>query len=124
MTLAGNSLTLGALGVQGTLTIFGNAGQIATTGAINLGQFNGLNAIAWRKAAGGSDNLLKADSLDQLIWNGAGGITTSTIAFASLPAATNGTMLYCSDCTVASSPCTGSSTGAMAFRVAGAWRCQ
>ena len=42
--------------------------------------------------------------------------------FASLGAAANGTMIYCSDCTFAS-PCAGAGTGAIAKRLAGAWRC-
>lgn len=48
-----------------------------------------------------------------------------SVTFANLPATMpNGAMLYCSNCLLASSPCTGASTGAMALRVAGAWRCQ
>lgn len=48
-----------------------------------------------------------------------------SVTFANLPATMpNGAMLYCSNCLLASSPCTGASTGAMALRVNGAWRCQ
>lgn len=43
-------------------------------------------------------------------------------AFASLGAPTNGSVRYCTDC-AATSPCTGSGTGAMASRVNGAWNC-
>lgn len=54
------------------------------------------------------------------------GTPLNTSIQANLPTTnvTNGTIIYCSDCTVASSPCTGSSTGAFAMRVNGAWRCQ
>jgi hypothetical protein len=41
---------------------------------------------------------------------------------ANLGAATNGSMIYCSDCTVAS-PCAGGGTGAIAKRLNGAWVC-
>lgn len=46
-------------------------------------------------------------------------------AFASLPAANNGTIMFCSNCDPASTPCTtgGASTGAFAFRVNGQWDC-
>lgn len=48
-----------------------------------------------------------------------------SVLFANLPATMpNGALLYCSNCLLASSPCTGASTGAMALRVNGAWRCQ
>lgn len=55
---------------------------------------------------------------------GTNGPQFRSVTQATLPAAGNGTILYCSDCTVATSPCTAGSTGAMAFRVNGAWRCQ
>ena len=41
---------------------------------------------------------------------------------ASLGAATNGSMIYCSDCTIAN-PCAGGGTGAIAKRLNGAWVC-
>ncbi|HYE80379.1 MAG TPA: hypothetical protein VEI97_20570 [bacterium] len=46
----------------------------------------------------------------------------TTQTFANLGAATNGTMIYCSDCTFAN-PCAGAGTGAIAKRLNGAWRC-
>lgn len=42
--------------------------------------------------------------------------------FAGLGAAANGSMIYCSDCTVAS-PCAAAGTGAIAKRLNGAWVC-
>jgi hypothetical protein len=49
----------------------------------------------------------------------------TTVTFANLPATyANGGIVYCSNCLLASSPCSGASTGAMALRVNGAWRCQ
>lgn len=53
-------------------------------------------------------------------WNGG-------TAFASLGTPAVGTVLYCSDCTIATAPCTGGGTGALAIRVNSgtpAWRCQ
>lgn len=41
---------------------------------------------------------------------------------ASLGAATNGSMIYCSDCTIAN-PCAGGGTGAIAKRLNGVWVC-
>lgn len=70
--------------------------------------------------------------------NGAGTVSAPvlllpTITFATLPASTNGTILYCSDCTVttaatcpgtqASCVCATAGAGAFARRVAGAWYC-
>lgn len=53
------------------------------------------------------------------------GIQVTTVTFANLPATyPNGSLLFCSNCAVATSPCTGASTGAFALRVNGAWRCQ
>lgn len=45
------------------------------------------------------------------------------IAFASLGTPVDGTQTYCPDCTYNSNPCTGGSTGAIAKRINGAWRC-
>lgn len=42
--------------------------------------------------------------------------------FANLGAATNGTMIYCDDCTKAT-PCAGAGNGALAKRLNGAWDC-
>lgn len=46
----------------------------------------------------------------------------TTVAFADLGAATNGTLIYCSDCTKAT-PCAGAGNGALAKRLNGAWDC-
>lgn len=43
-------------------------------------------------------------------------------AFGDLGAATNGSIIYCSDCTIAS-PCAGGGNGALAKRLNGAWVC-
>lgn len=46
----------------------------------------------------------------------------SPTTFANLGTPANGAAFYCSDC-AATAPCTGSGTGANAYRVAGAWNC-
>lgn len=45
------------------------------------------------------------------------------IAFADLGTPANGSMTFCTDCLAGSDPCTGSSTGAFAFRRNSAWAC-
>lgn len=53
--------------------------------------------------------------------------TIADTLFASLPATTNGTILYCSDCApttaFVNSTCVGSGTGSLAIRLNGAWKC-
>lgn len=49
-------------------------------------------------------------------------VPVSTL-FANLPASANGTIAYCSDCTEATTPCTGSGSGAFALRQGGQWVC-
>jgi len=50
------------------------------------------------------------------------GIEDTGTTFASLGTPANGTLIYCSDCTIAN-PCAGSGTGAFAKRLNGAWVC-
>jgi hypothetical protein len=50
------------------------------------------------------------------------GPSTPGVAFAALGTPQNGSVVYCSDCTVAS-PCAGGGTGALAKRLNGAWVC-
>lgn len=54
------------------------------------------------------------------------GTPLNTLAFANLPTTnvSNGTVIYCDTCAVATAPCTGASTGALAIRVNATWRCQ
>lgn len=59
---------------------------------------------------------------DWLTIPGSGGATIGGLAFASLPASTNGTILYCTDCTRATT-CAGSGSGAFAHRINSAWSC-
>lgn len=53
------------------------------------------------------------------------GTGISGTTFANLPAAPNGTIIYCADCTVLAAPgaCAGSGTGGFGVRLNGAWTC-
>lgn len=51
-----------------------------------------------------------------------GSLYFTGVAFASLGTPTNGTVVYCTDCTKAT-PCAGASNGALAKRLNGAWDC-
>jgi hypothetical protein len=56
----------------------------------------------------------------------AGGITNSSITYtrlSALPALPNGHVLFCTDCTRNTSPCSGGGSGALAKRVNGTWDC-
>ena len=46
-----------------------------------------------------------------------------SVIFANLGTPSDGATVYCSDCTFGSDPCTGSGTGAMAYRINGSWSC-
>lgn len=52
----------------------------------------------------------------------AGVIELSAVVFANLGTPSNGTLKYCSDCTVAS-PCASGGTGALAKRLNSTWVC-
>ncbi len=59
---------------------------------------------------------------DWLTIPGTGGATIGGVAFSSLPSSGNGTIIYCTDCTRATT-CAGSGTGAFAHRINSAWSC-
>lgn len=69
------------------------------------------------------------DTLDVHVAGGAveqfnaDGFQLRSITQASLPAASDGTVLFCSDCNP-DATCTGSGAGAFAFRIGGAWACE
>ena len=51
-----------------------------------------------------------------------GHVSDAAFTAATLPAAGNGSTVYCQDCVIASS-CSGSGSGAFAKRINGAWVC-
>lgn len=105
---------------------FGNLAQ-AHGGAISANTF-----FQESDNTGGNGNLAKYDANGK-VTDGPSSTTPSFIkttltgsAFAGLGAPANGTEQYCSDCQVTSgadNTCTNGGTGAMAFRINGAWKC-
>lgn len=57
-----------------------------------------------------------------LLLNSTGTMTLFTLTQATLGTPANGTIVYCSDCTIAN-PCAGAGTGALAKRLNGVWVC-
>lgn len=114
-----SSINGGAWTTQGAIDSFGNytaTGSLKTTGgavqatSINPGSSSNLNACT----AAACNALVVGRSTV--------GLQITATAFASLPAAANGTMIYCNDCTIAN-PCAGAGSGAIAKRLNGVWVC-
>lgn len=112
--------------LSGTNTIgvcANGAGPTFTSTQVNLPAAGQL-----RSAANGTKITFPADGQIAFANNAGTGFTsllmTGGAALSALAPTTNGTIAYCNDCLVASDPCTASSTGAMAFRLNGRWRCQ
>ena len=93
----------------------------------------GPGLLTFGTSVGANDTALKRTSAGLLeINNGTAGtlrdlkvraLESTGYDVASLPASPNGAIAWCTDCTPASSPCTGSGTGAHAFRQNTAWKC-
>lgn len=96
-----------------------------------------VNVLEAQGAVTGSSPIIAATGSDtnidvRLAAKGAGVVSIESPAFhaarilSSLGTPSNGTVVYCSDCTVTSgsdNTCAGSGTGALAVRLNGAWRC-
>lgn len=98
---------------------------------------NGTSIYSRNGANNADVNILGVNGADQIVL-GAGGnsvsyggpivmgtgvwIAAGSTTFASLPALSNGSLLYCSNCKK-TTPCTGSGTGAIAKRLNSAWDC-
>src|SRR5215467_3017251 len=78
------------------------------------------NACGWDVPANATFNILDQEACYNNI---ACDLAASQILFASLPAVSDGNILYCTDCTANSSPCSGSGTGSFAVRTGGTWQC-
>lgn len=90
---------------------------------------NAAGVIAFRDAAG-SSTLMQISNGGTVTMNNdmtiANYIHSTGVTFANLGAPSNGTFLFCTDCTVTGAgdnTCTSGSDGALAVRIAGAWRC-
>ena len=86
---------------------------------VGVGRFasDGASSTVVHAATGDGGTHLTMEAKDFL---------SSGVAFASLGAPSNGDLIYCSDCTVTSgidNTCAGSGGGAVAQRIAGAWKC-
>jgi hypothetical protein len=106
---------------SGTYTDYLPVTSSSATDAIEFRSYGGsippsgeLDNFSVKQITGG--NMSVADTIFSK------GFLISTTVFASLGAPVNGTVRYCSDCTIAS-PCAGAGTGAIAKRLNGAWIC-
>jgi hypothetical protein len=92
------------------IKVYANGTEIA-----GIGRTNGTE---------GSGNGIRISSFDEVFMNAPGGLKpSSNVIHGSLGASKNGIMIYCSDCTHGSNPCSGSGTGAIAKRLNGTWVC-
>lgn len=92
-----------------------DAGALATTITSSTAQVivnSGTNTMAERNRAVSGASLVDIRPFENF----------TGVLFASLSADVNGTIRYCSDCTIAS-PCASGGTGAFAKRLNGAWVC-
>jgi hypothetical protein len=87
--------------------------------AQNLYIWDAGSAASGVQVLDGNTNLFADDSALQ--WT-PGKLGFPAIVFASLGTPANGTVTYCSDCTIAN-PCAGSGTGALAKRLNSVWVC-
>jgi hypothetical protein len=99
--------------------------QLANQAETDFGrlQFGGTtSSFPSLKRSGGDLEVKLADDSAYTRLNASSILTTGT-TFGNLGSTTNGAIIYCSDCLYNSNPCSGASTGAIAKRINGAWRC-
>lgn len=111
-----------------TAVVGPGTGSTPGTPATFLGPISGseiglATVVCNATACGNGGNGSITDARASVFFPGAG-IPINTTIQANLPVTnvTNGTMIFCTDCTTASA-CTGAGTGAMAFRQNAAWKC-
>ena len=123
-----------AFSVTGTRAMLVASGFISVFGAQSTSQptIVDANASTTGFVSMANHSISAADSTSGEIIRFVGGTasvpytTRNAVAFANLPAAANGSELYCSDCgpaSVVDQTCAGSGTGSMAARVNGTWKC-
>ena len=102
----------------GCIEVGGGGGEPA--GADTYIQYNNMDVF-------GADQNFTWDYTNSILTLGGAGPGTATFSgevLANLPAgASDGTIAYCTDCTIDTSPCTDSGTGSMAERINGEWVC-
>lgn len=112
-----HSLTANNVFVRTSTVTTGSSG---TDGAI-FG-ITDADSIAWAWNYENSDFIIGTNNVERLRVQETGVFLYASVAFASLGTPVNGSLTYCSDCTIAN-PCAGSGTGAFAKRLNGAWVC-
>lgn len=124
---ADRSVRGGYLGFSGdgntVFTLQGEAGDLLLSakagGTVKIGAQYSAN-LWWTQ---GTQTLTANGTSPHFNISGTGAeVTLGATAFAALPASANGSIRFCSDCTIAN-PCAGSGGGAFAKRIAGAWVC-
>lgn len=98
-------------------------GTPATILAPTGGEISLATVVCNATACGNGGNGSITDARSTVFFPGAG-MPLNTTLQANLPSTnvTNGTMIFCTDCTTASA-CTGAGTGALAVRQNAAWKC-
>jgi hypothetical protein len=100
-----------------------SVGTPATILAPTGGEISLATVVCNATACGNGGNGSITDARSTVFFPGAGMALNTTLQ-ANLPSTnvTNGTMIFCTDCTTASA-CTGAGTGALAVRQNAAWKC-
>lgn len=141
---ASGSGSLSSLNLTGPFTTTGQVLLADGTAAVPSLAFGSDTTSGWTKGGTGQWNFVQGGSnrafLTSSSWTlptqvflgvsqdmsfsriAAGQWSSGAVLFASLGTPANGTICYCSDCTIAN-PCTGAGTGALAKRLAGVWVC-
>ena len=101
-------------------TVLGSGGGLTTTDFFGLNLSGSFSQIADNFVVGASSI---AGSQNSITGNRFSSSSPTPVAFAALGTPADGTTTYCYDCKPSLNPCQGSGTGAVAYRVAGAWNC-
>ena len=104
-------------------------GTSNTAGAnwtINASRGTGTGAggsIIFQTAPAGGSGTTQNTLAAAFTVNGDGSVSLKSVTFANLPTQADGKLIYCSDCTAGSSPCTSGGSGALAVGQNSAWKC-
>jgi hypothetical protein len=93
----------------------------AATNAVLVSSAGGVPSMGSTLPNAVQDNITRLGSLTTDVVTSAA-VRPGSVTFASLGADPNGTLRYCSDCTIAN-PCAGAGTGALAKRINATWIC-
>lgn len=108
------------VGVDSTWLFLQNSNLSIASGNYALSQ-NGSGATQIN-AASGQSLFIKVGNASAITINSDQSATFAGTTFGSLGTPSNGTLRYCTDCTIAN-PCAGGGTGALAKRLNGVWVC-